>query len=145
MSNYHSANNPSFGPLAAIIHRREPNDIQYIEKMRTTLRWWDRCRWFGIALHVSLLAAIIWLGYKFELLICELQAAFPVANPNANGVVFVAALVGITFGSMFQHSVWSVLTAVSGMRSERLMVQLYDEHSAGGASDPSGSQVHGVR
>ena len=42
MSNYHSANKPPFGPLAAIIHRREPNDIQYIEKMRTTLRWWDR-------------------------------------------------------------------------------------------------------
>ena len=66
MSNYHSANKPPFGPLAAIIHRREPNDIQYIEKMRTTLRWWDRCRWFGLALYGSLLAALIWLCHKFE-------------------------------------------------------------------------------
>ncbi len=121
MTSHHSVNNPSFGRMAAIIHRREPNDIQYIEKMRRTLRWWDRWRWFGIALHVALLAALVWLGYKFEPLNGEMQAAFPGAN--ADQVVLVAALVGITFGLMFHHSVWSILTALSGLRSERLRIR----------------------
>lgn len=128
MPHLQSVNNASFAPLAAIIHRREPNDIEYIEKMRTTLHWWDRWRWFGIALHVALVAALIWLGYKFEPLICEMQAAFPGANPDADKVILVAALVGITFGYMFHHSVWGILIAMSGLRSERLLIQLYDQH-----------------
>lgn len=145
MSNYHSANKPPFGPLAAIIHRREPNDIQYIEKMRTTLRWWDRCRWFGIALYGSLLAALIWLCHKFEPFICEMQAALAGVNPNANQVLLFAAVLGFTVGAAFQHAVCGILTALSGFRSERLLIRLYDEHSACGASDPSGSRVHGGR
>jgi len=143
MSDHHSVNNSSFGPLAAIIHRFEPNDIQYIEKMRKTLRWWDRWRGFGIALHVTIMAALIWLGHKFALLIREMQAAFPGANPDADQVVLVAACVGAYLGFMFHHSMCAILMAFSGFRSDRMLLQFYDQHRDSGASDPFVLHFHG--
>jgi hypothetical protein len=90
-----------FGPLAALIHRRQPDDVQYIDKLRKTLHWWDRWRWLGIALHGAILAAMICLGYRFAMLTREMQALFPGANPNADQVVFLAACVGANTGLCF--------------------------------------------
>ena len=78
---------------------------------------------------------MICLGYRFERLIRETQAVVPGANPNPDQILLVAVIVGITFGLMFQHSVWGILGALSGFRSERLLIRYYDEHVASVASE----------
>lgn len=122
----HSVHAPPFGPLSAYIHRRISDDATYIESLRKTLVWWDRWRWLGIVTHVGILVALVYLGDEFLSFIRGMQAMFPGANPNVDAVILAGACAGLTFGLMLQGSVWAIITAVSGLRTERLLVEYYD-------------------
>jgi len=141
MHSQHSTDTPPFGPLSAYIHRRQPEDAAYIESLRKSFIWWDRWRWLGIALHLGILVAVVCLADRFVFFIRGMQAMLPAANPNVEAVILAGACAGATFGFMLQGSIWGIISAISGLRSERLLVRYYDHFRNVDSRMPQDSHV----
>jgi len=121
-----SAGNP-FRPLTTVMSSRESDDAMYVEKLRKTVRQWDRWRWWLVAFH-----AVI-----FSLLVVSICCIFSQLQQDLNsfGILpqYTSAISGIVFsiglksGFWFCTAIQCLVTGLSGMRKEQMLLELYDE------------------
>jgi len=111
---------------------RLPDD-KYVAKLRRTIAWWDRWRYWMILLHVILLACVSWMTVRLSQTLLEL--AEPEDVPFTIVGLLLGAVVGFSFGWMFYGLLQGLVTAISGFRSERLLLQYYDSANAQSTED----------
>ncbi len=106
---------------------RSRTDLEHIEGLAKTIRFWDRWRPLILIVFVTLLALLVGVvGWGMNLLV-GLQPNALGANLNLISVV-AAFFIGATFGLHFCGIMYYVIpAAVGGYRTERLLVKLYTD------------------
>ena len=111
--------------------RRKTSDTEYVAQIAKSLQWWDRWRWFAILFHVAILAVVIWLGFSVVEIVQKFQGLWGKQNQNQNpmpeAVVLIGITLGLKLGFFFHSSLMGVLNALSGFRTERLLVQSFKD------------------
>ncbi len=105
--------------------RFDVSDEVYVENCRRGLTQLDRIRWF---MWVFVVVAIVALGWGCSLIFQNL------ANPLMPGMnsgfvvgVLLGISIGFSFGLIIHNVAHQILSLLSSMRSERLMVRYHDE------------------
>ncbi|HEU5117384.1 MAG TPA: hypothetical protein VFT74_12140 [Isosphaeraceae bacterium] len=101
--------------------RFDVSDEAYVENCRRGLAQVDRIRWF---LRGFVIVGLVCLGWACKMLFDNL--ANPLL-PGMNAGFALGVMLGIVFGSMLHNVAHQLLTLLSSMRSERLMVRYHDE------------------
>ena len=117
-----------FLPLLPFSRQKTP-DYEYVAKIAKSLQWWDRWRWLAILFHVAILAAVIWLGFSTVEIVQGFRGLWPNQNQNAMPESVVLIL-GLKIGFFFHSSLMGVLIAFAGFRTERLLVQSFEDRPA---------------
>jgi hypothetical protein len=112
---------PAFEPLTSLIRPRQSSDAVYIERMRKSLLWWDRWRWIGVAVYVVVIVALLCVMLNLVEVVRELEFF---EQPEM--LVFIGVGIGASLGFNLHHCVWGLILMLSGLRSERLLVQYRD-------------------
>ena len=107
--------------------RRKTSDTEYVAQIAKSLQWWDRWRWFVILFHVAILAVVIRLGFSVVEIVQKFQGLWGNQNPMLEAVVLIGITLGLKLGFFFHRSLMSVLNALSGFRTERLLVQSFKD------------------
>jgi hypothetical protein len=126
MSSSEQRTESPFEPFTRLFQRRAVSDDEFVEKLRKSLRWWDRWRWAGVALHGAIIATVLWLAFQFVKLLQGMQALFPQQNPMPDEVFLICVVLGAKLGLLLHGSAWALMNNLVGMRSERLLVKCYD-------------------
>jgi hypothetical protein len=114
-----------FLPLSRRLQGRLP-DAEYIERVRKSVRWWDRWRWAGVALYLVIIATIIWLAFRLVDLLRALQAPVLLQNAQIEAIVLIGIIAGLHLGFIAHSAIWGVIQALAGLRNERLLIQYHD-------------------
>jgi hypothetical protein len=128
-----------FLPLRPI-SRPKSSDEEYVGKIAKSLQWWDRWRWLAILLHVAILGVVIWFGFRVVALVDEFHRIWGNQNQNLmpRQLVLIGIILGLKVGFFFYGSLMSLINAVAGFRSERLLVQYFNQLQSK-ADDPNGT------
>jgi len=120
--------------------RPRTSDEEYVAKIAKSLQWWDRWRGLAILFHVAILGAVIWIGLSVVALVQKLQGVWGNQNQNVmpQEVVLIGIILGLKVGFFFHGSLMGVINAVAGFRSERLLVQYFNQLQSRTA-DPGGT------
>jgi len=114
---------------------RVPDD-EYIAKLRRSIAWWDRWRFWMILFHVGLLVAATWV---FSRVIPVLIGFAQPANVPFVLLGFVTGtVVGIGFGWIIYGILHGLISALGGFRAERLLLKHLDAQD----SEQSESDQH---
>ncbi|MGC8642426.1 MAG: hypothetical protein ACP5XB_21405 [Isosphaeraceae bacterium] len=122
-----------------------PDDEQYVERVRKSLRSFDRCRWFLAWLHGLLL--VVWLGLAvaMTILMQKISAFLGAGNFWGPAGFLIGMMLGIPYALGFVHYLHGLLNALVGLRNERLMIRYHDAlaTSPEPSTFPSGRNVDG--
>lgn len=100
------------------------SDDEYIARLRRSISFWDRWRFWLILFHVGLLVVATWLFSKAIPLLLGL--AQPADAPFAILGFVTGAIIGITFGWTIYGIIHGLMSGLKGFRAERLLLVYYE-------------------
>jgi len=116
-----------FQPLRSLVPPKS-TDEEYVAKIAKSLRGWQRWRWLAVLFHTVMLGGIVWLGFNVVDLVRGFQGMLPNQDPSAmlDVVVPLGILLGLKVGFLLQASMMGIISALTGFRTERLLIQYRD-------------------
>jgi hypothetical protein len=108
---------------------------ELIDRLRRTLAFWDRWRYWSIVAHIGLLAAVLSLYVLGGQVFMRLGQ-----NGNLALLGFAAgALMGMVLGWATAGIIHGLIFSIAGFQSERLLLRYYDSvHDAQSAEESGG-------
>ena len=99
-------------------------DLEYVARIRRSVELWDRYRVALVGLSVALLGAAVWILPKGIQLLIGLIGGN--AGPRLVGFA-TGAFLGLAAGHILHSTVNLLIMGLAGFRTERLLLQYYDE------------------
>jgi hypothetical protein len=106
-------------------------DDEYIDRLRSSMRFWNRWRYFFLVANIGAVIAIVYLaerGLRFLMDMALPPGNAPVNWPLAGFVC--GAMLGMAMGWFFWHSLHQLIESIDGMQSQRLLLKYYDAYDA---------------
>lgn len=103
-------------------------DDEYILRLRRDITFVDRYRFWLVLFQIALLVTVIWV---FSGIVPVLLRFAQPANAPAVFMGFIAGTaLGLAFGGMIYGILHGLMSALGGLRAERLLIKLLDAQSA---------------
>jgi len=113
--------------LSETADSRDPDsEAAFVARISRMLDRRDRWGWILILVHLGILIYAGWLSFCIPGLFAQLLGANP--NPNfMNEVVLIGIVLGVKLGLLLHHSISGIMSSLLGFRTERLLVQYFQD------------------
>ncbi len=105
---------------------RACSDEEYLEKLRGSIRWWDRWRWVGVAINLIMIGATLYLANSAMVLVKGMQQMELVAKAPSEVPVLLGVALGFQLGFLMHTAVLGAFFGLRGLRNERLLLKYFD-------------------
>lgn len=120
-----------FYPPANWLGRQQPSEVEYIAKLRKSLRFSERWRWWIVGFYGTLIGLwVVMASQMFEIL-QSLAALTPASWQATNGSFALGIVLGAKVGFWILFLFNGIAQALGGSRQQRLLIEYYDRAHSG--------------